>query len=64
VIGASNIAYLVCVALVAAFFAGVGLTIFGSISLGRLSRVSIPTDSVSAESAESSVGQSQEEKEE
>lgn len=64
VIGASNIAYLMYVVLGAVFCAGVGLTMLGSIALGRLSRVSMPMDSVSAESDESSLGQNQEEKEE
>lgn len=60
--GASNIAYLIGIVLAAVFFAGVGLTMFGSIALARLSRVSMPMDSVSAESDESSLEEKQEEK--
>jgi hypothetical protein len=64
VIGSGNISYPVIVLLTAAFFLGVGLTIFGGISIGRLSKLSIPMDSAGAESEESSLGQNQEEKEE
>ena len=37
-IGSGNISYPVIVLLTAAFFLGIGLTIFGGISLGRLSK--------------------------
>lgn len=63
-IGVSNIGYPVCVILAAVFSAGVGLTVVGSILLARVSKLSIPMDSVTAESDESSLGQKQEEKEE
>jgi hypothetical protein len=62
VIGVSNIAYPVCAILAAIFSAGVGLTVVGSISLARLSKVAIPMDAVS-EGSKESVEQNQEEKE-
>lgn len=61
-IGVSNIAYPICFILAAIFSAGLGLTVFGSMSLARLSKSAIPMDSVSARCRES-VEQNQEEKE-